>query len=407
MMQDSANDFGYQFVPGNKAPEASVQALFADVDTPPTSSDDQWCQTLTKVSLGPNSRHLFRLSSSNERYNYVKLNMYPYGGIARFHIHVSSGGQAVYTSDQHFGVRSNLLLLGRGKDMGDGWEMMRSRERGHNHYVIIHLGHSGQLDHVEIDINHFKGNYLESCELHAYYSEEVSPWTAILPRHKLGVHWRHFFQLENIVNKYFTHVRVTIYPNRGIKCVRVMGGVNLETFQQGCTPSGNTTFISSNTAPGVQLSILTPHELGKTFAPFGQVLMAWTDPNAAPKGVVVTSANQNTAHKYHNLSQIERLGAKPREGWEVKILERHPCTNQAFIPMGYSGITGRPYIAVVALNGQDDRPDLQTLRAFVATASQGIVYNTGVWRLPLQRLPSSGIFVDFSMEEEAQHVQDQ
>jgi allantoicase len=305
-------------------------------------------------------------------------------------------------------------------------------------------GHSGQLDHVEIDTNHFKGNYPESCELHACYSEEVSSvwlsielvkngngqikpvndeieWTAILPRHKLGPHRRHFFQLENVADKSFTHVRVTIHPDGGIKRVRVMGRrgpLQITTDDGGID---GTTFMSSNIAPGVQASILAPRELAKTyamspitalpltteaFAPFGQVLMAWTDPNAAPKGVVVTSANQNTAHKYHNLSQIERsypptkdartgfsvyrstpAGAKPGDEWEVKIMERHPYTNQAFIPMGYSGMredelpsVGRAYLVVVALNGQDDKPDLQTLRAFVAAASQGIVYNTGVWR---------------------------
>lgn len=145
----------------------------------------------------------------------------------------------------------------------------------------------------------------------------------------------------------------------------------------------------------------------EAFMPFGQVLMAWAEPNAAPKGVLVTSANQNTAHKFHNLSQIERsypaeksartgfsvyrstpAGAKLGEEWEVKVLERHPCTNQAFIPMGHSGgmredelpTPGRAYLVVVALNGDDDKPDLKTLRAFVATTSQGIVYNTGVWR---------------------------
>lgn len=145
----------------------------------------------------------------------------------------------------------------------------------------------------------------------------------------------------------------------------------------------------------------------EAFAQFGQVLMAWAEPNAAPKGVVVTSANQNTAHKFHNLSQIEAsypaeknahtgfsvyrstpVGAIPGRVWEVKILERHPCTNQAFIPMGSSGgmredelpNAGRAYLVVVALNGDDDKPDLRTLRAFVATTSQGIVYNTGVWR---------------------------
>lgn len=53
--------------------------------------------------------------------------------------HVFSGGRAVFISDQHFGVGSNLLLPGRGKDMGDGWETKRSREKGHNDYVIIRL----------------------------------------------------------------------------------------------------------------------------------------------------------------------------------------------------------------------------------------------------------------------------
>ena len=53
--------------------------------------------------------------------------------------HVFSGGRVVFTSDQHFGVGSNLLLPGRGKDMGDGWETKRSRQQGHKDWVIIRL----------------------------------------------------------------------------------------------------------------------------------------------------------------------------------------------------------------------------------------------------------------------------
>lgn len=45
----------------------------------------------------------------------------------------------VYVSDQHFGVGSNLILPGRGKDMGDGWETKRSRVKGHKDWVIIKL----------------------------------------------------------------------------------------------------------------------------------------------------------------------------------------------------------------------------------------------------------------------------
>lgn len=70
--------------------------------------------------------------------------------------HVFAGGRVVYTSDQHFGVGSNLILPGRGengvsgslicsvnrdvgKDMGDGWETKRSRQQGHKDWVIIQL----------------------------------------------------------------------------------------------------------------------------------------------------------------------------------------------------------------------------------------------------------------------------
>ena len=73
--------------------------------------------------------------------------------------HVFSGGRVVFTSDQHFGVGSNLILPGRGmskrprlsqshrrasnhsvgKDMGDGRETKRSRAPGHKDWAIIKL----------------------------------------------------------------------------------------------------------------------------------------------------------------------------------------------------------------------------------------------------------------------------
>jgi allantoicase len=53
--------------------------------------------------------------------------------------HVFAGGTVEFTSDQHFGRGSNLILPGRGKDMGDGWETKRSREKGHKDWAIIRL----------------------------------------------------------------------------------------------------------------------------------------------------------------------------------------------------------------------------------------------------------------------------
>lgn len=61
----------------------------------------------------------------------------------------------VFTSDQHFGVGSNLILPGRGRyimayhggcsshslgmDMSDGWETKRSRQPDHKDWAIIKL----------------------------------------------------------------------------------------------------------------------------------------------------------------------------------------------------------------------------------------------------------------------------
>ena len=99
----------------------------------------------------------------------------------------------VQVSDQHFGKGSNLILPGRGNDMSDGWETKRSRVKGHTEWAVILLcdvlslvdsrldcsceidrGCPGVLDHIEIDTNHFMGNYPESVEVHACSSTEVS-----------------------------------------------------------------------------------------------------------------------------------------------------------------------------------------------------------------------------------------
>lgn len=146
----------------------------------------------------------------------------------------------------------------------------------------------------------------------------------------------------------------------------------------------------------------------EAFANFGQVVQGYKDLNAVPRNVRVTSANQGSAHKFNKISLLESsypenvhattglsvyrcqpIDAKPGGHWDIKVLERHLHTNQAFIPMGpgfpSEGDQGlkesaKGYLVIVAQNGKDDRPDLETMRAFIATPAQGIVYNTGIWR---------------------------
>lgn len=81
------------------------------------------------------------------------------GGIARFRVYgrpipvfpsdekarfdmasVLLGARVVFTSNQHYGVGSNLILPGRGPaNMDGGWETRRSREPGHSDHVIVKL----------------------------------------------------------------------------------------------------------------------------------------------------------------------------------------------------------------------------------------------------------------------------
>jgi len=67
---------------GNEAPEVSVDALLSTSCEKPGHDSSEWLEILPRVPLGPSSRHLFRIPETT-RYNYVKLNMYPDGGIVR------------------------------------------------------------------------------------------------------------------------------------------------------------------------------------------------------------------------------------------------------------------------------------------------------------------------------------
>ncbi|KAL0956407.1 hypothetical protein HGRIS_002554 [Hohenbuehelia grisea] len=432
---------------GNEAPQVSVDILHS-LKGDPGVDDSRWSEVLPKVNLGPNSRHLFQIPPSATT-NYVKLNMYPDGGIARFRVyghvapvfpqdpsvpfdlaHVFAGGCVVYTSDQHFGVGSNIILPGRGKDMGDGWETKRSRVPGHKDWAVVKLGAPGLLEYVEIDTAHFKGNYPESCEIHALSSSTLLPsafalegapdgqrlpWTLVLPRTKLGSHRQHYFQLENVSGQAFTHVKITIHPDGGLKRLRVVGRRAdtpryIEDSAVTIEQPADAPFLPEIPKPvaghaetlTVPVLPLTP----EAFAPFGHVIQAYSDLDAAPRRTRITAANQGTADKFHKLAPIissypTEAGAspglsvyrcKPLQGIAddgtvvLATLERHPYTNQAFIPMGKAEGIEDPsdrYLVVVAHNGGDDKPDIKTLRAFVATSGQGIAYATGIWHQPM------------------------
>jgi allantoicase len=173
--------------------------------------------------------------------------MYPDGGIARFRLFghavpvfpddteaifdlaaAQNGAVAISCSDQHFGTKDNLILPGRGKDMGDGWETARSRTKGHVDWAIIRLGASALIQSLIIDTAFFRGNFPQAAKLDAIeWKDDGEPgadaqgWTEVLEPSKCGPDQEHTFACM-IQDKPFTHVKLTIIPDGGVKRLRVL-----------------------------------------------------------------------------------------------------------------------------------------------------------------------------------------
>ncbi|KAL1408127.1 Allantoicase [Vanrija albida] len=426
---------------GNEAPQSAVLGVSGDV--PLKADDPRWEELLPVVTLGPNSRHIFELNAKAKDglWSGLLVRMIPDGGMARFRaygrpapptlykelpapdtapINLLSpliGGHIVGCSDANFSPPFNLLLEGRGHDMSDGWETRRSQEgRGkyapgqplagqeRKEWVVGKLGAPGVIRYVEVDSAFHVGNYPVAVQVEATLSTDEVPaddaeWTIIVGKKPLGPHRQLWLATERTVpeTQVFSHVRASIYPDGGLKRFRVFG------FP--IAPDAKLEEPKKITVTAMPLTY-------EAFAPYGQVIQGWSSDTSAPKGIPVIVANQGTAFKFNRLAKVEEtypegvlkrggvalacMRAGPqydvRNGATIPVvkLERHAATTQAFIPMGTGQNAGTPrhahggaYVVLAAHNGENDEPDLSTLRAFLATGAQGVSYNPGVWHHPM------------------------
>ncbi|KEZ43063.1 Allantoicase [Scedosporium apiospermum] len=238
---------------GNHAPAISVEGCFSQDDEEVISwkgSKGKWETILGLQTCGPSERFAWKLNKPTEKqYTHVRLNMYPDGGIARFHLYghaipvfpedenaiidlaaAQNGAVAVSCSDQHFSKKDNLLLPGRGKDMGDGWETARSRTKGHTDWVIVRLGAPGFVQKVIVDTAHFRGNFPQAVRIEVISWEgesEPGPeeeWKTILQDSKCGPDKEHEFECkQGDATGAVTHVKLVIIPDGGVKRLRVLG----------------------------------------------------------------------------------------------------------------------------------------------------------------------------------------
>ncbi|AEI65268.1 allantoicase [Corallococcus macrosporus] len=150
------------------------------------------------------------------------------------------GGQALLASDEFFAGKENLLKPGRGvfipgkfTENGkwmDGWESRRKRVPGHD-WCILKLGLPGVVRGVDIDTNHFLGNFPEYASVDALEVEgsptpealAAATWTPILPQLKLQGGTRNLFPI--VSDKRWTHLRLNIFPDGGVARFRVHGEV--------------------------------------------------------------------------------------------------------------------------------------------------------------------------------------
>jgi allantoicase len=255
----SALDIDTSHFNGNHPAFASVEAVSVDPETP-TSELLQlgFRQLVAQSPLLPTSRNLF-VTEPLGVVSHVRLNIFPDGGVARLRCYgrvapgqresaldeetarrltapaldlaaLENGALALACSDAHFGGMNNLLLPGRALDMGSGWETRRRRGAGHD-WIVIRLGARGTPRLLEIDTNHFKGNFPDRCALDVIDAPDSRPtdlltseaWRPLLPETPLAAHTRHFYQQELLTPSPATHVRLRIFPDGGVSRLRVWG----------------------------------------------------------------------------------------------------------------------------------------------------------------------------------------
>jgi allantoicase len=201
-----------------------------------------WTPLLAKTALRGDSHNLIAIADERP-WTHLRLNIFPDGGVARLRVHgevvvdwqrvapsgrvvdlaaIEHGGLVIDASDVHYGAMNNLIMPGRARNMGDGWETQRRRGPGHD-WAIVKLGAPGLVTRVEIDTNHFKGNYPDAASLEGLGADNT--WVELLPHTQLRAHHRHVFTKELRRIAPVAQVRLNIFPDGGVSRLRVHGTV--------------------------------------------------------------------------------------------------------------------------------------------------------------------------------------
>ena len=246
------------FFRGNYPESCSIDGVSMRSDAPVDALlDAGWREILPRSPLQGNSENEFKIDSA-AALTHVRLNIFPDGGVARLRVHgevvpdwhlngglgeeldlaaAENGGEVLNCSDMFFGPKHNLIMPGRAHNMSDGWETKRRRGPGHD-WVIVRLAAEGRVRRIELDTNHFKGNYPDTASIDG--STDGENWSEVLPRTKLQAHMRHFFIDELTSHGPFTHLRLNVFPDGGVSRMRVWGRVTQNGVRSAAVEHVNT-----------------------------------------------------------------------------------------------------------------------------------------------------------------------
>jgi allantoicase len=245
----SALDIDTRHFTGNYAPFASVEACRLDADP---DASTLWHELLGQSPLRGNQPNLFALSN-DKVWTHLRLNMYPDGGIARLRAYGTvhkdwsrmaagepldlvaalNGGRALACSDEHYGSMHNLLLPGRNPTMAGGWETRRRREPGFD-WVLLALGRPGEIQRVEVDTAHYKGNSPHQISIQGALlaggtgldlASQCLYWPQLLEPQLMQPDHLNSFSSELKKTGSISHVRLNMHPDGGIGRVRLFGRI--------------------------------------------------------------------------------------------------------------------------------------------------------------------------------------
>jgi allantoicase len=237
------------FFNGNQPEFASIEGCYSSNKF---LKKTLWLNILKKKKLNPNKKHFFK-SNSNKTFNFIRLNIFPDGGVARLRLFgdidlskeklpknkfdlasVLNGSKIIACSDEHFGRAENLLSPGKSKNMGNGWETKRRRGPGYD-WVIIKLGRMGLISHFEINTHYFKGNYPSHFSIQVSSNSTISSinnivseslkWKVIIKDIKLKSDNSLVVKNDSKFHDSVVFVKLNIYPDGGISRFRVFGKI--------------------------------------------------------------------------------------------------------------------------------------------------------------------------------------